>query len=105
MLLNSLGGGKRRIAEIQFRDLERSTFDAKFLHVAITNRIRGYGVLQRNLQAAGGKQILHCVSCLVPGGARFGKVSIEEWQFSADGVAEFGIREPWNVVKIDRNSR
>ena len=49
MLLDGLRGHKRRIAEFEFRDLQRCSFDANFLHVAFDG-VCNDCVLERNLQ-------------------------------------------------------
>src|SRR6266436_9503571 len=100
MLLDSFGGRKGRIAEFQFGDLERCSFDADYLHVAFTTGISNYGVFEGDLQPVRREQFLHSVAGQVYRGARFRQRAIEERQFGANGVAQLGIREPRNVVEV-----
>src|SRR5216684_1854032 len=105
MLLNGFGGRKRGIAEFQLGDLQRRAFDTEFLHVAFTIGIRDYRVLERYLQSARGEHLLHSLSGILHGGAGFRQRPFEERKFSANGVGQFGIREPWNVVEVGGDAR
>src|SRR6266571_4537725 len=98
MLLDDFGLQKGGVAEFQLRDLERGAFDSEFLHVAFTNRIRDDRVLERTLESAQRKQLLHS-------GAGFGECPVEEGKLAANGIAQRRIREPWNVIEVDRDSR
>src|SRR6267143_1959257 len=105
MLLHGFGGQKGRIAECQLRDLECGAFDPEFLYVAFTIRIRDYRVLERHLQSARSEQLLHSFTGLIHRGSGFRQRPIEGRKFIADGVAQLRIREPWNIVEVDGDSR
>src|SRR5260370_13725397 len=105
MLLDGFGVQKGGVAEFQLRDLERGAFDSEFLHVAFTNRIRDDRVLERPLEPARRKQLLHSVTGLIHGGAGFGGCPVEEGKLAANGISHPRIREPWNVIEVDGDSR
>src|SRR5713226_2649287 len=105
MLLNGFGGRKGGIAEFQLCDLECGAFDPDFLHVAFTVWIRDYRVLQRHRQSARREQLLYSFSGMIHRGPGFRQRPVEERKFIADGVAQLRIREPWNVVEVNGNSR
>src|SRR5260370_17825660 len=99
MLLDGFGVQKGGVAEFQLRDLERGAFDSEFLHVAFTNRIRDDRVLERPLEPARRKQLLHSVTGLIHGGAGFRERSIEKGKLTADGITQRSIGEPWNILE------
>src|SRR5713226_9029698 len=105
MLLNGFGGRKGGIAEFQLCDLECGAFDPDFLHVAFTVWIRDYRVLQRHRQSARREQLLYSFSGMIHRGPGFRQRPVEERKFTADGIAQLRIREPWNIVEIDGDSR
>src|SRR6266566_5207063 len=105
MLLDGFGVQKGGVAEFQLRDLERGAFDSEFLHVAFANRIRDDRVLERTLESAQRKQLLHSVTGLIYRGAGFGECPVEEGKLAANGIAQRRIREPWNVIEVDGDSR
>src|SRR6266567_5588859 len=105
MLLDGFGVQKGGVAEFQLRDLERGAFDSEFLHVAFANRIRDDRVLERTLESVRRKQLLHSVTGLIHGGAGFRERSIEKGKLAANGIAQRRIREPWNVIEVDGDSR
>src|SRR6266436_1164748 len=105
MLLNGFGGQESGIAEFQLCDLQCGAFDANFLHVAFANRIRYDRVRERHLQSVRGEQLLYSISSLIHRRPGFRQCSIEERKFIADGIAQHRIREPWDVVEVDWDSK
>src|SRR5216683_528083 len=105
MLLDGFGVQKGGITEFQLRDLKRGAFDSEFLHVAFANRIRDDRVLERTLESVRRKQLLHSVTGLIYRGAGFGECPVEEGKLAANGIAQRRIREPWNVIEVDGDSR
>src|SRR6266403_3331944 len=105
MLLHGFGRRKCWIAEFQLCNLQCGAFDADFLYVTFTSRICDDNVLHRALHAAGRQQLLHGVDSLIHGGPGFRQPPVEERTFSADGIAQRGIREPWEIIEIYRDSR
>src|SRR6267378_2273799 len=99
MLLNGFGGREPGIAEFHVGDLERGTFDADFLHVAVTVGIRDDGVLERYLQPVRREQLLHGID-----GPGFRKGTVEEGKLFADGIVQLRIREPRKIVEVNGNS-
>src|SRR5258708_11899064 len=105
MLLNGFGGRKGGIAEFQRCDLDRGAFDPDFLDVAFTVWIRDYRVLQRHRQSARREQILYNFRGMIHRSSGFRQRPVEERNFIADGVAQLRIREPWNIVEVNGDSR
>src|SRR5216684_1213282 len=105
MLLNGFGGQESGIAEFQLCDLQCGAFDANFLHVAFAIRIRYDRVLERHLQPVRGEQLLYRITSLIHGRPSLRQCSIEERKSSANGIAQRRIREPWDVVEVDGDSR
>ena len=76
----------------------------EFLNVAFTGGIGDHRVFDGHLQASGREQFLHSIAGLIHGGARFRESAIEKRNGFADGLAQFRIGEPRDVVKIDGNA-
>ena len=93
-----------RIAKFQFCNLQHYIRNTKLLHRAFAQWIRDNLMLHSGMQSARGHQVRENGIDLVHGRARFRHGPVVKRQNFADGVFQFRIREPRQIIKVSWNS-